>query len=814
MKMKSARWKINELEYFEAQGLSVLVFHNFYPQGKQGGIEIIQHGERVATNGDLRLEPAPHQWSKIPKAKKREVDAEKGVVKVPLSFPEYNLDYVTCVKAEGDSILVSVDLERPLPPELKGKVSFNLELFPSAYFGKTFHLGSTSSIFPRQANGPNMPRPDGQLEPASIAKGSKLIIAPEDPLRKMIIEQKSRGEMSLLDGRNAVQNGWFIVRSVLPVNATKNALQWRITPNSISEWKRKPVITVSQVGYHPFQNKRAVIELDPEIKKFGKATLLRIDPEKGLSKVFSAKPKKWGKFLHYNYAIFDFTQVREDGMYVIQFESESTPPFKISNDIYSNDIWQPTLETYFPVQMCHMKVCDRYQVWHGACHLDDALQAPIGHEHFDGYRQGPTTDTPYSVDEYIPGLNRGGWHDAGDYDLAAGSQAQTTFILALTREEFNVETDQTTVDENKRLVLLHTPDGVPDIVQQVAHGVENLLSGYRAVGHSFSGIIERSLSQYVHLGDGSVMTDNRVYDPNLSPGEVSGERSGNLDDRWAFTSHDTALEYMVITALAAASRVLRGYDDNLAKECLETAIKAWDYEQTHPLVALRSAYSYSPEPQEIFAAAELLITTSEDRYRKRLMTLLPKIADNIGRVGWTVSRALPLIKDNNFAASVKEAIRKFKSKLDETLKKNPYHVLFTPSEFGGVWGYGWNILESALEQYYLMKEYPDLFDSENLFAAVHYVLGCHPGSNVSLVSGVGARSLTAAYGTNRADWSYIPGGVISGTALIRPDFPELKDNFPFLWQQSENVISGSATYIFCVLAAEKLLKTEKVKPIR
>jgi hypothetical protein len=42
--------------------------------------------------------------------------------------------------------------------------------------------------------------------------------------------------------------------------------------------------------------------------------------------------------------------------------------------------------------------------------------------------------------------------------------------------------------------------------------------------------------------------------------------------------------------------------------------------------------------------------------------------------------------------------------------------------------------------------------------------------------------MTIAYGFNRADWSYIPGGVSSGTALIRPDFPELKD-FPYLWRK-------------------------------
>ncbi|MGE4587578.1 MAG: hypothetical protein AB7D05_09575 [Mangrovibacterium sp.] len=40
-------------------------------------------------------------------------------------------------------------------------------------------------------------------------------------------------------------------------------------------------------------------------------------------------------------------------------------------------------------------------------------------------------------------------------------------------------------------------------------------------------------------------------------------------------------------------------------------------------------------------------------------------------------------------------------------------------------------------------------------------MGCHPGKNTaSFASGVGARSATVAYGLNRADWSYILGGVI------------------------------------------------------
>jgi hypothetical protein len=110
-----------------------------------------------------------------------------------------------------------------------------------------------------------------------------------------------------------------------------------------------------------------------------------------------------------------------------------------------------------------------------------------------------------------------------------------------------------------------------------------------------------------------------------------------------------------------------------------------------------------------------------------------------------------------------------------------------------------------LKHYYLVKKYPDLFDKELVYRVVNYVLGCHPGSNISLVSGVGAHSITSAFGVYRHMWYYIPGGMVSGTALIRPDFPELKENFPFLWQQSEYVMPGAGSYIFCVLAADELL---------
>lgn len=83
-----------------------------------------------------------------------------------------------------------------------------------------------------------------------------------------------------------------------------------------------------------------------------------------------------------------------------------------------------------------------------------------------------------------------------------------------------------------------------------------------------------------------------------------------------------------------------------------------------------------------------------------------------------------------------------------------------------------------------------------MLSAMNFILGVHPGVNTSsFASGVGSKSLTQAYGMNRGEASYIPGGIGSGTALIRPDFPELLE-WPYLWQQTEYVL-GVALQIIC-----------------
>ncbi|HEX9974334.1 MAG TPA: cellulase N-terminal Ig-like domain-containing protein, partial [bacterium] len=399
-------------------GLNVMVFSDIYPEGHQTGVTIIQNGIRVAANGDVRLEPSPGQWSPVPKAGKLTVDREHQKITQRLWYPDSSrnrtgfnpIDYpdlifqyeVTVTALDGCSFKITVDLDEPLPEEWIGRVGFNLELFPGDLFGKSFLLDDQAGIFPMQPTG-EIQNYDGEYLAQPLAKGKRLVIAPEEDKQRLLIESKTE-MLELWDGRTNHNNGWFIIRSIIPANVTKSAVEWIMTPHVIEGWLYEPVIQMSQLGYHPEQAKRAIIEQDQLDEKMSEISIYQLMPQ-GKEKVSSGTPTYWGKFLRYNYLTFDFSEIKKPGMYIVEYRSKTSHPFQISEQVYDH-AWQPTLEYFLPVQMCHVRVNEKYRVWHGACHLDDALMAPININHFDGYVQGPSTLTKYVPRQHVPQLNR------------------------------------------------------------------------------------------------------------------------------------------------------------------------------------------------------------------------------------------------------------------------------------------------------------------------------------------------------------------------------------------------------------------------
>lgn len=818
-------FKLGEKGYFSNYGVDVMAFDDIYPEGHQGGVSIIMHGHRIATNGDIRLEHTPGQWQPVPKQRNRTVDEKNNEIVSymsypdssrhmvgfnPMIYPDLHFNYTVRVKGEGNSVRVTVDLDRPIPVEYAGKVGFNMELFPGALFGKSWLMDGQSGIFPRQPNGPTqqwdsnidkawdnnkmkktpgdiadfnkLARKDGYnpiiaddivSEPYAI--GKSFTVCPEDEYSRFtIVSEKS--DLKLYDGRMNHNNGWFVVHCDIPVGATTAAVSWVITPNVEKDWVYSPVIQTSQVGYHPSQSKVAVIELDNRDMEIKTAQLFRLG-KNGREKVADIKPERWGNFLRYNYLKCDFTGIKDEGMYQIQYGDSQSTLFRIAKDVYDRGVWQPVLEYFLPVQMCHMRVNEKYRVWHDFCHLDDARMAPALN-HIDGYRQDDNTRTKYKPGDFVPGLNRGGWHDAGDFDLRVESQSGESYILALAHEAFGVDYDATSIDQNKLVTEIHQPDGKSDLLQQVEHGALSVVGGYRALGRLYRGIICNDLRQYVLLGDAGSMTDNV---------------KGNDDDRWVFTEDNPPRELTTAAHLAAVSRVLKGFNDTLSVQSLDVARELFK-------VTREDNKSTSAK---IHAAVELYLTTGEDVYKSYLLSKQDYIVENIDRVAWFLGRADKAMADAKFSKAIRKALVEYSKRIEEQGAETPYGIPYRPH----IWGAGWGIQSFGFNQYFLNKSYPDLFKSDYIFNALNFVLGCHPGSNTaSFASGVGAVSATVGYGLNRADWSYIPGGVISGTALIRPDFPELL-TFPFLWQQTEYVLGGgSSHYMFLVLAAQQLLK--------
>jgi hypothetical protein len=176
----------------------------------------------------------------------------------------------------------------------------------------------------------------------------------------------------------------------------------------------------------------------------------------------------------------------------------------------------------------------------------------------------------------------------------------------------------------------------------------------------------------------------------------------------------------------------------------------------------------------------------------------------IGLRGWTAVRALPYL-DPSARDQMREAVRSYMAGLDKRLDDTPFGV---PPSLGG-WGGSGAVVDMAIRTYFLHKTFPDLVGPEYTLRAVNYILGTHPVSSTSYVAGVGTVSKTKTYSNNRGDNSYIPGAVIPGYIIIKPDFPECIDDYGFLWFEDEAVVAGSASWVVAGNAADAIVKESK-----
>jgi endoglucanase len=816
---------LNKLEYFETQGVNVLVYNNLFNGGfndeKNAGIELIHHGVRTAQGGAVRLSNTPEQWDLVPTISNRKVDRALKTVEATLRYEDYNFDSRVVVTAKGKGVEIAVYLDKPIPKALEGSAGFNLEFLPSQYWQKAYLMDGRYNRFPRYVVGNTTTRPTSEkpkqykgyktaddrgtgryIDPLPLETGRTFLLAPDDPARLVKITSPD-ADLMLFDGRILAQNGWFVVRSLLPAGKTGKVLTWTVEPHAIKDWVREPNIGFSQVGYLPSQPKVAVIELDKKDKPLVNSSLYRIGDDGQATKVFSSRITPWGDYYKYNYVKFDFSSIKTPGIYYIQYGGFKTNNFLIQNNVY-DQITDATSDVWIPIHMDHMFVNEAYRVWHGEPFKEGYRQAPPNTDHFDLHAQGPTTDTKYKPLELIPGLNVGGFFDAGDFDIETGSNISVVQNFVRTWESFKPLRDQTFVDQKQRYVDLHRPDGTPDILQFIEHGTLNLVAQAEIVGHMTQTLSNSVLDNYHHLGDAASLTDGLPYNPKLGPYEVAsdGRSSGVKDDLWAFTSRDPSLDLDAATMFAAASRALKGYNDDLSARALQQSKRL--LKESTQLLASRPPDSLGRRGRAAIATnLQLYVSTGEKQYVDRFQQLLwPALDRNVNIFLLTALDAIPYL-DAPFKEKLRPYVVKYQAYLNGLEKDNPYGV---PIGLGN-WAGSGDVTNFGTTICFASKYFPEIIDESHAYKAANYLYGCHPYHNFSLVATVGAtRPKAVFYGNNRADFSFIPGNVAPGLLFRKPDHFENYDDWPFFWGQNEGTIGGNTQYLIFGSAFKNLVK--------
>ncbi len=805
---------LNDLEYFERQGVNVLVFSNSFNGGfndeKDSGIEIIHHGMRTVQGGAVRLNNTPEQWDLVPKMTSRKVNRETGTIEVTMRYDDYDFESRAVVTAKGKAIEIAVWLDKPVPDALPGEAGFNLEFLPSQYWLKTYTMDGRYGRLPRYATSQTVTRPNSEkprqfkgfrtyddrgtgrfIDPLPIETGHRIVLATDDPER-MISVSSDDAELCLYDGRMLAQNGWFVLRSVLPKGRTGKVVTWTVEPHAIPGWIREPNIGFSQIGYTPEQPKVAVIELDKNDSPQTTATIEHILPDGTIETVFQGDIKPWGPYFKYNYVKFDFSAVREPGVYLIRYGQTRTNDFLIDEHVYDK-ITDATTDVWVPIHMNHMYVNEGYRTWHGEPFKEGYLQAPPS-DHFDLHSQGATTDTKYKPYELIPGLNIGGFFDAGDFDIETGSNISVVQNFIRTWELFHPQRDETFVSQQQRYVDLHRPDGVPDILQFIEHGVLNLVAQAEQIGHMAQTLSNSVLDNYHHLGDAASITDGLHYDPSLKPYEVSadGKRSGTPDDLWAFTTRSPQLDLRAATMFAAASRALEGYNDSLAARALAQSKRLMKEAST---LMSRSSSNLSRgrrAGESMETNLQLYAATGEKNY---LDNFTKQVWDALDRnVSFSIQTALDAIPymDAAYRQRLRPYVEHFNAYIKDFDKQNPYGVPIGRGNWAGIGA----CLSFGIAVNYAHLYFPDIVRKDEVYRVANWLYGCHPYHNYSFVAVVGAaRPKQVFYGNNRADFSFIPGNVAPGLLFRQPDHFENFDDWPFLWGQNEGTIAGNTQYI-------------------
>ncbi|MFB6152578.1 MAG: glycoside hydrolase family 9 protein [Haloarculaceae archaeon] len=446
-----------------------------------------------------------------------------------------------------------------------------------------------------------------------------------------------------------------------------------------------------------------------------------------------------------------FGEVRDAGEYVVAVDDGrvTSPPFRVGGGV-----WGRTLA----------EVCRRFTLRRANTPIEDpvtGLDLEPGHPqdrraklYFDGefHERGAELDV------------RGGWYDAGDYGKYVPPAAVTVAQLLLAYER---NPDTFAVGQ------LAMPDGVSEAERDA--GLPDLLAEAK---------FELEWLARMQRPDGAVY--HKVAGKQW-PGFV--RPAADTQPRYVFglSTYGTA---MVAGVMAMAARVYREFDGGFADSLLSNAEAAFGYLQNNLDPYFRSdegqnsgsgAYRKDGDaPERLWAGAELLKTTGEDRYREYVHREVgDRLTGPVHHASWANAGLLGQwayytagAGADSEQSAVADALTAAADDVVATVDAQGYNVALTADD------YYWGSNSIALGRGLLLL-LADGVESNATYRArardqVHYVLGRTPTTR-SYVTGSGEKApqnphsrLVESTGIN------VPGNVVGGANAEGGD-PELDE---------------------------------------
>jgi hypothetical protein len=688
---------------------------------------------------------------------------------------------------DGRRIRVRIRRTGKWPDGTWGGVQIRLP--QSVYRGATFRADGQPYVFQKEYDA-------SYRYPASI---HKLECDPKEPRNNIVFEND---EGLYLEDHRKFKSPSYVVQVNVP-KGDRDTTDFFITLPDLPK-RSLAKLRFSHIGYPSGAEKVAILEWPKHEPRPDDAVKLERKPGTTvLGGTFG--PTESVDWFQNATASFDFTNVREPGEYRIVWSGGRSAWFPIDKSVFTDRLWQPTLDTFIPFLMCHASVdLGREVTGHGACHMDDAARAPAGFTGPDGYVSYEAKGTPYEAGAHVP-LALGGWHDAGDFDLNVPAQSFVVWMLALTWEEFRPVRDVATLDVSAHAFRAGKPDGVPDIVEQVEWGARWLLSVQQQDGRVYAGVCEKEAQRSGKPLE--TITDGKPNDD---------------DDRLLYVDYHADAQLNFVIGMAAASRALREQRPELSRQCLDAARRAFAYFQAHDEVYRAGPYTATEikgkerDATVIASATEMYLTTGEAPYLAAVEKLAPSLSDlkldwplprETGTGGFRyvppfLARLLPRLSDGPLKSAANETCRRAAKLQADWMKVRPWPLNIWHD---GPWGNSPTALARAFDTYYLTRVAPEVLPKERPLRNMLWIFGLHPTSDTVLVQGLGYPEPKYLYNIHLQalrpyEPAAIPGAVIPGMGgFWYSGVAAHVDEYGY-WGHNEACIYTQAQYLFAVQA--------------